>query len=155
MSDVRKRPASYVVGVLLGAAVGLAVAGPIWVASAENDSETQPSIGFHPADPDPSALVAFPPYPKNESGMTYGSGTNIDDKNPGPDLIGAIGADGTFGYIRAADRAVNEEPPANPEEAANWKSKGYSIPLYAADGTTVIGEFKIYAGQSGSETPPE
>lgn len=96
-------------------------------------------------------------YSVNKNGQTYGS-VNPYAAVPqeGPELIAAIGIDGTEGYIYEED--LNGEQPSNPEEAqvymenlkraaaraarSNEKYSRY-IPLYDSDGVTVIGEFGI------------
>lgn len=94
-------------------------------------------------------------YPVNSNGKTYGS--VMDEQKAGglPDLILAVGVDGTEGYIKKSDL-----PPApkNPEEAlkqkAQMEARGpYTIPLYDIDGKTVIGEFPMNDGFT-SETDP-
>jgi hypothetical protein len=83
-------------------------------------------------------LPAEPPYPVNDSGMTYGSGAGIDADDPGPDLVSAYGTNGRCGFVRGADlprpgRTLAGAIAATPEER--------EIPLYAQDGVTVIGTF--------------
>lgn len=104
-----------------------------------------------------SAWDAPSPYSINENGQTYG-GIYLDSTDPPekPDLIAAIGLDGTKGYVYPAD--LRGDQPSTPEEALQYmedleqayakaKATGeqYSryIPLYASDGITVIGEFGI------------
>jgi hypothetical protein len=84
-------------------------------------------------------------YRTNENGQTYGSqaGPSIHG-NPQPDLIAAKGADGTSGYITYEDSMGPQ--PKTPEEAVEMQKEGKfnirEIPLYAADGKTVLGSFK-------------
>ena len=76
--------------------------------------------------------------------MTFGSGANIDADDPGPDLLGAYGVDGTFGYIRSTDRDQPARTLAEARAATQSPRRGgYDIPLYAQDGVTVIGSFHI------------
>ena len=102
-------------------------------------------------------LATAPPYPVNENGMSYGSGANIDEDDPGPDLVAAYGTNGRCGFVRASDR--DEEPPADPEEAAahmaDLDPDGRDIPLYAQDGVTVIGTFHIGPGRVLTSGAPE
>lgn len=90
-----------------------------------------------------------PVFPINQNGQTYGSGVNCTIETE-PDLIQAIGVNGTEGYVRSID--LNEQTPKTPEEAIAMQNKfpadGKIIPLYAVDGKTVIGEFKITKGES-------
>jgi hypothetical protein len=102
-------------------------------------------------------LATAPPYPVNENGMSYGSGANIDEDDPGPDLVAAYGTNGTCGFLRAADRA--EDLPRSPEEAgaymADLDRDGRDIPLYAQDGVTVIGSFHTGPGRGLTSGAPE
>jgi hypothetical protein len=105
-----------------------------------------------------TVLVSIPAlagrnYPNtNDNGQTYGF---IEPENV-PDLISAIGIDGTEGYVLEID--LIGEQPNNPEEALEIMKRLEErieemhitgerfvriIPFYAADGVTVIGEFGI------------
>ena len=86
-----------------------------------------------------------PPYPENDRGMTYGSGANVDENDPGPDLVTAYGTNGRCGFIRAADRP----------RPATTLAEGHTIPLYAQDGVTVIGSFHIGPGRVLTSGAPE
>ena len=86
-------------------------------------------------------------YRLNESGQTYGSvDTNVPpEEQVLPELISAIGIDGTRGYVYSSD--LSGEQPRNPAEALEYMEKlrteGLrSIPLYASDGVTVLGWFR-------------
>ena len=87
-------------------------------------------------------LPQAPPYPVNENGMTYGSGSGVDADDPGPDLVAAYGTNGRCGFVRAADRP---QPPTTLAGALDrtGPTEGTTIPLYAQDGVTVIGRFRI------------
>ena len=97
------------------------------------------------------------PYQVNENGQTYG-GLDPFSTIPqeSPQLVAAIGLDGTEGYVYAED--LDGDQPKNPDEAlvymenlrqraaeAARSNEEYSryIPLYDSDGITVIGEFGI------------
>lgn len=84
-------------------------------------------------------------FPRNASGMTYGSGLDAVSPATEPDLIEAIGVDGTHGYVRATD--VKPSAPTTPANAlAKQTSAGArTVPLYAVDGKTVIGSFVLDA----------
>ncbi|MBR3083572.1 MAG: hypothetical protein IKH03_03250 [Oscillospiraceae bacterium] len=86
-------------------------------------------------------------YQLNERGQTYGSvDTNVPpEEQVLPELISAIGIDGTRGYVYSSD--LSGEQPKNPEEALEYMEKlrnegPRSIPLYASDGVTVLGWFR-------------
>ena len=106
-------------------------------------------------------------FPVNENGQTFGSGGYGADN---PDLVLAYGIDGTLGYVLRTDIDGTGplEKPNNPDEAlaymeeldklaAEARARGesyiYTIPLYASDGRTVIGEFGV--GNSGAHTGAE
>ncbi|MFD0716970.1 hypothetical protein [Paenibacillus sp. GCM10027626] len=87
-----------------------------------------------------------PSYSVNKNGQTYGHGPYPAGEAQEPDLIRAQGENGVVGYIKSSDISSSY---SSPEEAiAHQKeveSVGYqSIPLYESDGTTIIGEFKLY-----------
>lgn len=97
-------------------------------------------------------------YELNKQGQTYG---NFDPRVPPseqelPQLIAAIGIDGTEGYVYADD--LHGDQPKNEKEAneymqrleaevenAKKSNSAYlrCIPLYLEDGKTIIGEFGI------------
>lgn len=85
-----------------------------------------------------------PSFPVNKNGETYGSGENAAP-NAGPDLVQAVGVDGTLGYVRAKD--LETEMPKSPEEALS-KQRSIApgsvrkIPLYDVNGKE-IGTFNI------------
>jgi hypothetical protein len=82
-------------------------------------------------------------YPKNKNGQTYGSATDATSPETEPELISAIGVDGTKGYVLKKD--IDGEQPKSPEEAISIQNSrspgGRDIPLYNVDGETVIGVF--------------
>lgn len=88
-----------------------------------------------------------PQYEKNSNGQTYGSASLAANLNEQPDLIDALGVDGTRGYVYKKD--LNDEVPKTVQEALQQqamalKSSGNrQIPLYDKDGKTVIGVFEI------------
>ncbi|MGX1829129.1 hypothetical protein ACWIE6_12790 [Paenibacillus taichungensis] len=84
-------------------------------------------------------------YPKNRNGQTYGSATEATSPETEPELIEAIGVDGTEGYVLKKD--LDGEQPSTPEEAIALQNSraadGRDIPLYDLDGENVIGVFHI------------
>jgi hypothetical protein len=106
------------------------------------------------------SLEKPPVYSVNEYGLTYGSAAKAVSRETEPDLISAVGIDGTKGYVYAKD--LDEKMPKTPEEAVamtkalkkDWaekKAKGEKylrlIPLYEVDGKTVIGKYGITIGE--------
>lgn len=107
-------------------------------------------LGFGPAIANAlfdQSLGPVSVYQKNEDGQTYGSALYATSIDTEPDLISAVGEDGTIGYVRSMD--LYGVQPKTPEEALDQMRKADSvirIPLYAVDGKTVIGTFKIEEG---------
>lgn len=81
----------------------------------------------------------------NESGETYGTALASDLSNVEYDLVSAIGIHGIKGYIRSADRPQSA---SSPEEAlARMQvAQDQYIPVYEADGITIVDEFLIGSG---------
>lgn len=95
----------------------------------------------------------------NAGGQTYGTMEGVGPNSPEvPVLIAAIGIDGSKGYIYKAD--LDKDMPETPEEAQKYmemlnsrieeiaktgEKYVWTIPLYAEDGETVIGEYGIIA----------
>jgi len=69
------------------------------------------------------SITKAPNYPKNEKGQTYGSAGDAISSETEPDLISAVGIDGTMGYVLKKD--LEGEMPKTPEEALaiqnNWR----------------------------------
>ena len=94
-------------------------------------------------------------YPVNEQGQTYGSSALAYENLPEevsaleaidymPDLVSAVGEDGTEGYILKED-FLPPATPSSPEEAIQMQNSGTfdhkEVPLYASDGKTVLGTY--------------
>ena len=84
----------------------------------------------------------------NENGQTYG----VANEQGSPDLVAVIATTGKQGYAYPAD--LNVQPDfKSPEEALAWQEahqgETFSVPVYDADGKTVIGEFIIGDGTRG------
>lgn len=80
----------------------------------------------------------------NDHGQTYGSALGA---NTEPDLVEAIGDGGVQGYVESDD-LLPQYTPRSPDEAIAFMKTDRSglevkIPLYASDGTTVLGTFTI------------
>ena len=97
-------------------------------------------------------------YETNENGQTYGPAMYAPSPDKEPDLIQAESLDGKVGYVYASD--VNYRP-NSPEELLAYTAKNkelwdnapvgkvvisHTVPLYAVDGKTVIGEHPITIG---------
>ncbi|MFK0003084.1 hypothetical protein [Paenarthrobacter sp. NPDC090522] len=132
----------FVVAVGLCAVLGLGAGASMAAAAAGG---LVPSSAASPTKPAPE-------YPKNAAGNTYGSVVDSVSPETEPDLIAAVTADGTKGYVSKAELDVANGTSASrhfrtPEDAITWmETEGRadrSIPVYEADGTTVIGEFTV------------
>jgi hypothetical protein len=95
-------------------------------------------------------------WPTNTSGQTYGSSRTAKSFSDRPDLIAAISQDGTRGYVLRDELDKASGAPGiaynSPEDGIAWQKQRAAqraagqvttIPLYAQDGKTVIGSFKI------------
>ena len=93
----------------------------------------------------PLLASASPVYKINENRQTYGTIEYASNIEECPDLIAAIGDDGTEGYVLASE--LSGVRPASPEEALALNNKIWDtreINLYASDGRNVIGKFTIW-----------
>lgn len=81
---------------------------------------------------------------KNGQGLTHGSTSDASTSSyEEPELIQAIGIDGTTGYVKKED--LNGPQPKSPEEAVRLtnEAKPREIPLYDVNGKTIIGKFIV------------
>lgn len=121
--------------VLIGA---LLLGGGIAIAAGSADSRL-PRVRS-----DKDADRVKPNYQRNMAGETFGSLSQAEVDADAPDLIlahGRNGAKGIDGYVRSKDLIL--PMPKSPEEAvAQNTTKIRSIPLYAVDGKTVVGEYR-------------
>lgn len=92
-------------------------------------------------------------YPVNEYGQTYGKDNSEINKEP-PDLIEAIGVDGTIGYIFNTDLNPDISTPEEAIEKLGDRTVR-AIPLYEKDGRTIIGQFEIGGGELDDEEAQE
>ena len=90
-------------------------------------------------------------WPRNESGLTYGSAAEAQSPDDEPDLILAYATNGELGYVKRTD--LVPPSPSSPEEAlARQEAMGdgtEEIPVYEVDGVTQIGVFIIHYGDEG------
>ena len=94
-------------------------------------------------------------YPINANGETYGSYLDRHKYGYAPDLIAALGDDGTEGYIRREDFAP--ELGGSLEELRQYQAHvdaNPAIPLYDLDGN-VIGTFIRGTTQDNSTPDPD
>ena len=132
--------AALVVGAAGGAVVERALNAPSPdPARAVDPASLTEAVAFEDCPPQPRR----PPYPVNKYGMTYGSGAGIDEDDPGPDLVAAYGTNGRCGFIRASDRDAPVWTLASAVRTPDPATDQRTVPLYARDGVTVIGDFEI------------
>ena len=97
----------------------------------------------------PSRPGPAKPFAVNANGQTYGSDAQSTSLATEPDLILAQGTNGKIGYVRKSD--LFGVMPRTPQAAVagenpNGVQPVRAIPLYASDGTTVIGTFIVGGG---------
>lgn len=115
--------------------------GGIWSVTAlgpvsEPIAEPRPRIGGWPEDVDGDGLIS-------------------DRGNERiPALILAAGDHGVSGYVRYND-LEGGPPPSNPAEAIAMSGQERVIPVYAADGFTVVDWYTISSGEGEGLAPPE
>jgi hypothetical protein len=91
-----------------------------------------------------TAQSATPGWPTNANGQTYGSLLKSTSSATDPDLVQVIATNSEAGYVYSSQ--LNQAAPSSPaaavaQQAAN--TTGQFIPVYAQDGTTVIGQFEV------------
>ena len=103
----------------------------------------------------PTEPMPAPDYPENGKGQTYGSAAKANSPQSEPDLIAAVATNGKEGYVLKSDLdrangSAAAETFKSPEEALAWQAGegrlDKSIPVYAADGSSVIGQFIVVGG---------
>lgn len=88
------------------------------------------------------ARATISPWGVNANGQTYG----VANSHGTPDLIAAMATNGQSGYVRKSAMDIGE--PNTPTQAVTWqRARGseftVAVPVYASDGTTVLGVFVI------------
>lgn len=138
-----RRSVAIVVGALtLGASIGVAVSSEVGGASSG-----------------PTGIVPGATFPRNATGLTYGSALGALDEAGVPDLILVVATNGKQGYVyRSALNAADGNNVSSPQGAATWAAGGanvsHTIPVYTEDGTTVIGTFKILPASPAGDVAP-
>ena len=96
------------------------------------------------ATPNVQLTRSVPCTSTNQKGETLGSELFLAEFGIIPDLIAAVGKDGTEGYVRALE--LNVPSASSPDEVTTYNaslSDQRTIPLYASDGETVLGDFLV------------
>lgn len=79
----------------------------------------------------------------NARGETFGV---VTADGAEPDLVAAVATDGARGYVRSSDLRAAAPEAADPDQALQWSrlpQRTVTVPVYASDGTTVLGEFEV------------
>jgi hypothetical protein len=116
--------------------------GGIWSVTAVNSADSGPSTG------EPRPRIGGWPEDTNGDGMISDTG---DERIP--ELIKAVGDNGVSGYVRYEDS--NGPQASDPAEAVAMSGKEYVIPVYAADGVTVIDWLTLSSGEGAPSPPPD
>jgi hypothetical protein len=139
---------------------GAASAGIVWGWNGSSYVEKQTNIWWYGGSgargvATAPVLEGDPDWPVNEAGQTYGNSA-LAAPSDAPDLVTATATNGEQGYLLqtdidsvTADALLNSG--ASFEAIQTWidtvGSVDHTIPVYAEDGTTVLGEFLIPAAQ--------
>lgn len=94
-------------------------------------------------------------YAENGSGQSYGTLPTETVAGPDefPDLVAVSGENGVEGYVRKTDLIGDRPEPRSPEEALAQNRSSRYIPVYEANGVTIIGRF--FVGGADRRQPPE
>lgn len=100
--------------------------------------------------------TAVTPWGVNANGDTYG----VENEKGTPDLIAVQTTDGTPGYVYATDLQKADGPKSTsaPDPLTQqWgtENDAFTVPVYQADGDTVIGEFLTDGSSTGTADPAD
>jgi hypothetical protein len=118
-------------------------------------------VWWDPNNPNRVASIENTEWPVNAAGQTYGNSALADPSNS-PDLMTATATNGTRGYLLKTDMdsaTANDlfTSGASPATIQKWidtvGSHDRTIPVYATDGTTVLGEYLIPAVNQETAIP--
>ncbi|MEN0084658.1 MAG: hypothetical protein AAGC66_07810 [Leifsonia sp.] len=135
-----------VLGVAACATVGLATG----AAFADGIPAVPAPHGLAAADGAPTTPKPAPKYQANARGLTFGSALNATSPTNEPDLILVVATNGAEGYVLKSELHKAEGTGfSTPAEALAWQAsqrgKDQTLPVYANDGVTKIGEFVVKA----------
>lgn len=135
-----KRKVAAVLGAtLLGLVVGGGVAAAATGALSPGHQVTIQSLSS-------AGTTSTPAWPKNVSGQSYGSLLDSTSSATEPDLAKVIATNGKVGYVYSYQ--LDGVMPSNPEQAVASQATRTApqyIPVYAQDGSTIIGQFMVSA----------
>lgn len=136
--------------VIIGAALSASIIGMGVGASAfgsSGASQIGTDVPATPGTPEPRPRIGGWPNDVNGDGLISDTGAERI-----PELIKAAGDNGVEGYVRYDDLEGGPQP-SNPAEAVAMSGQTRVIPLYAADGVTVIGTFTMGSASVPSSVP--
>lgn len=129
---ISKRMLLLGAALVVGAAVGVTSVSLASASSASNRSQQ------------PAAV-----YPKDAKGLTYGSAVQANSPANEPDLIQVYATNGKTGYVYRTQLEPQSDPTSPAQAVAEQNARAAhaavikTIPVYASDGTTVIGSFSM------------
>jgi hypothetical protein len=141
-------------GLILGLTVGVAIFGfgratPSASAGLARAIAMTPALAGSGCDNGPRPAFGKYPADGNGDGVISDSGSERI-----PALIAAVAANGASGYVKYSDLFC-QPAPASPAaalaaQAAAEASGGQSIPVYASDGTTIVGSLTVGGANSAA-----
>jgi hypothetical protein len=146
---IRSQGKRLAVGIA-AAAVGLVLVGGAAIATGALSNGDQ--IVIHSLSG--SNTNSAPVWPTNANGQTYGSLSKSTSSATDPVLVQAIATNGKEGYVFSSQ--LNPPGPSSPAQALAQqaaKTTPQYIPVYAQDGTTVIGQFVVSEPSKDVQTP--
>lgn len=151
-----KRPAltrKLALAVALGLALGVIVGVAAYAGSARG-AGARPATGPEATASTGSACDAGPrPAIGKYPGDSNNDGTINDQGSERiPALIAAVASNGVAGYVKYSDLFC-QPAPASPAAALAAQGSPQTIPVYASDGTTIVGQFIIGAPDAVVTSP--
>lgn len=141
---LRSKLLVVVVMAVVGLQIGSAIANVPLVALPLGTQVAEPGVEGTP--------MPMPRYSVNENGMTFGSAADAPSIDLEPDLVRVVATNGREGYVLSSELAeVSGLNMASPAEAIErQENASRTIPtlgVFAVDGQTVIGEFRLSKGE--------
>lgn len=91
----------------------------------------------------PAFATSVDAYPVNSRNETYGSGLFASSEQGLPDLLLAVGDSGVTGYVRTCELERADDSLANVLSRSSLGVFSYTIPVYEADGITIIDSYTV------------
>ena len=128
------------IGLILGIGAGFAVYAGLARATSRGSvltSQMPAALPGNGCDSGPRPAIGKFPGDSNGDGIISDSGSERV-----PALIAAVADNGVSGYVKYTELFC-QPAPASPAAAAAAQTTGQSIPVYASNGTTVVGTLTI------------